>query len=105
MHGKLVGTEGEYAILRCPDFGNTKDIGVLKTLPTKQWFFSSETVGKLCITQTPKPDPKWMFIIKCSKCGFMRLVPDSSDRGADFKSYEDYSKFMAKAEKYLGRVN
>lgn len=105
MHGELVRTEGKYAILCCPECGNTKDIGVLKTLPTKQWFLSFETIGKLSITQTPKPDPKWMFIIKCSKCGIIWLVPDSSNRGADFKNYKDYADFMSKAEKYLGRAD
>ncbi|MGO8881024.1 MAG: hypothetical protein ACLPVO_18395 [Desulfomonilaceae bacterium] len=106
MHGKLVRTEGEYPTLCCPKCGNTKDIGILKTLPTKQWFVSAdETTDKIVVQPTAKPESKWVFIIKCSKCRNMVLVPDYSDRGADFKNYKDYFEFMSKAEKYVGRAN
>jgi hypothetical protein len=30
-------------------------------------------------------------------------MPDYSDSGADFKNFNDYCEFMAKAEQYVGR--
>lgn len=92
--------------LICPTCGNGKDIGILKTLPTKQWSVSiDKTANKIVVEPTAKPKSKWVFVIQCFKCGNMVLVPDYSDRGADFRHFKDYADFMSMAEKYVGRSN
>jgi ribosomal protein S27E len=104
MCRELARTEGEFPALCCPKCDNTKEICIFKTLPTKQWFVScDETTEKIVVQPTTEPESKWVFIIRCSKCGNIVLMPDYSDSGADFKNFNDYCEFMAKAEQYVGR--